>query len=380
MGGPTIAGQTWTLEPKWVHGVEQLWSRSPRVPWRPTSGDVLAVRNPDTRAAHWALRGHAMLRGAGWHIAVAGWDGAAWVNVGVVSSRVSLGTGTRTGDVLEPSGVEADRPGRFIWYEAGELLDAWVSITDGSNQVLAPILLQPEGRWEQSAEIPLRIHLDRSRAVVAGSWPSSGTVALYMPQAALVHQKVSVDYAAWRYTVTWLPLTTVPDDLRGIGRLVTGEVAVMGQEYGWGRSVVTDARLEETEDEGDHVQIRQLAPPRRSVRIDWMDGVDRTQIQVASPSPDVVRRNIAGNPIAAVAGTPGALEGMFRDLANRRSQVVYLPRIEIPATNVTVQNLNRRADMVLGRLRGELTHENVMGDEGVTDLVRMAALTVLEET
>lgn len=378
-GGPVYAGQSWTLAPAWVHGVEQLWSRSPSRGWRPTDGDVLTLRVPGAAAPHWSIRGHVMVQGAGWALAIEGYTGSAWDSIGTLTSAVELGQGTLGGDVLAPTGLPATRPGRDVWYTAGELRGWWVSITDGANQVLAPILHQPEGRWEQGAEIPLRLHLDRDRTVVVGARPASGTVTLYSPQAAFIHQRVTTDYSAWRYTVSWLPLTTVPDELLEIGRLVAGEIWIAGQEYGWGRQVVTYDQLEEQEAESTQVLIRSLSAPIRTVRLDWTDGVDLTQIQRAEASPDHVGRNQAGDPIASLGGTSAGIEGLKRELAARRSQVVYLPRVSIPATSAGTQSLWRREDIVLGRVLGDTARENVMGDEGTSELERLAALTIREE-
>jgi len=159
---------------------------------------------------------------------------------------------------------------------------------------------------------------------------------------------------------------------------------VHGEEYGWGRTldVVQGAEVTEARD-GTRIAAT-IRPARRIVEYGWPDPTDMTAAldPDGDPDPDYLEAsaNAGSLPVASARGTPYHVEGVVRRLGGGASGVVYLPRIPRIALNEAHEVLNRRHELMLGRVTSDIAIETVQGNELENEVVRVAVLRIEQET
>jgi hypothetical protein len=113
-------------------------------------------------------------------------------------------------------------------------------------------------------------------------------------------------------------------------------------------------------------------PPRRELTIAWQDGADLSAL----------RRTATPPYLSAAAGTPGlaADQDVWHQLAGlvaaSRSTLPVVALAEVPPTTATIVH----PDLWLyGTLQGRVQANNVQGNEGRDEVVRVESLTIREQ-
>ena len=96
--------------------------------------------------------------------------------------------------------------------------------------------------------------------------------------------------------------------------------------------------------------------------------------------PDYILNSADGSakPVGSPAETPYLMEGLVSVLnpdGGPARAVVYLPTIPKAGTTVT---LNRRHQMIAGRVTSPVQIESIQGDEGSDEVWRVASVTIEE--
>ena len=68
---------------------------------------------------------------------------------------------------------------------------------------------------------------------------------------------------------------------------------------------------------------------------------------------------------------------MAREIDGADTPIVYLPSVAPMVGSLAV--LNRRHQLLYGRIASDISIENVLGEEGDSELVRVATMSILEE-
>jgi len=139
------------------------------------------------------------------------------------------------------------------------------------------------------------------------------------------------------------------------------------------------ANVQRTVSEDGTDRMRKLGPETRQVQIDWMDGVDETQIS-GTPDPDYVSTSTTGGSLGAADLRSAArqLAGMVSLTDGGKVPVVYLPKISKGSSGNDTEMFNRRASLLYGRMASSVRREMVQGDEGRNEVVRVSRITIDE--
>lgn len=387
--GSAVRGDTWTIEPEHDYALARCLPAtgllSPRWAWRSTSTAVQTIALQLSEVGDTSL-GSDLIGIAGFgcnipRILIHGYDvdTTTWVLLATVDLHEGLSglRWTREGTAVRPTGSGNSTNEPYLYHEEAA---GWTFAL--SDTVARRITHSAEGKWTDETQ---------RKPVLMGEFesvdPTSGTSGYLIPSDwCVVLDLQGVVYSALRITIP-APTTGIPapaETYWQIGTLIVGPVVVHGEEYGWGRTldVVQGAEVTEARD-GTRIAAS-IRPARRIVEYGWPDPTDMTAAldPDGDPDPDYLEAsaNSGSLPVASARGTPYHVEGVIRRLGGGASPVVYLPRIPKIALNEAVEVLNRRHELMLGRVTSDVAIENVLGNELENEAVRVAVLRIEEET
>jgi len=386
--GSAVRGDTWTVEPEHDYAVTRALPAtgllSPRWAWRSTSTAAQTIALRLSEIGDTSL-GSDLIGVAGFgcnipRIQIHGYDDgtASWVLLATVDLHEGLSglRWTRDGNAVRPTGSGNSTNEPYLYHEEAA---GWTFAL--SDTVARRITHNAEGKWTDEAQ---------RKPVLMGEFgssdPSSGTGGYLIPSDwCVVVDLQGATYSALRITIP-APTTGVPapaETYWQIGSLIVGAVVVHGEQYGWGRTldVVQGAEVTEARD-GTRIAAS-IRPARRIVEYGWPDPTDMTAAldPDGDPDPDYIKAsaNAGSLPVTSARGTPYHVEGVVRRLGGGASPVVYLPRIPRIALNEAVEVLNRRHELMLGRITSDVAIETVLGNELENEAVRVAVLRIEEE-
>jgi hypothetical protein len=121
---------------------------------------------------------------------------------------------------------------------------------------------------------------------------------------------------------------------------------------------------------------RVAAPPRRTIEVSWMDGLDTSDVEggLQDQAPDY---SSVGTEAASWAGQGYQLSGILRRTDGAADTVLYLERLPVGLAGLHV--INRRDRLLLARLDSPISVETAQGDEQADEVVRIAAVSLSEE-
>jgi len=301
---------------------------------------------------------------------IEGYNGSAWVSLTSFNSAKDHDAldWVRKGDTVRPNGAASP----VFMSHAHEWAGGYFKFSAGEG-ACRKILTNPGGVWDNSASarrVALSLEgtdgTEGSTGVAGAIWP--GSFAVLVPLGG-------VDYSAFRIVIDASQGTA--EGYYKIGQIVIGRVALLADEYAWGRTIDTipGAEIVEGRDGKDRPEV--FAPDRRVVEFGWSDGVDERAVEGDNPTPVYLSGSTASGalPLAAEGGTVRAAEGISRAIEGPRRALVYLPRVEVGATAVV---LSRRDSLMLARVASPIRREVVVGDELENEVVRTAAVTLRE--
>ena len=374
VAGPTRHDEKWRVKTAFDYPDDHLFpsqAPSPRAVWRSkdTSEQILA----------WDISGLAYARmensslacvllGINFKTAVlekktgGGWSTVCTINAAEGFEGLRF---ERAGEIVFPeTGGGAHKAGRYIMFD--ELPGG--TFYDDTNGKHRKIDGNTEGAWtNESAKHPF-VNLKGADDTEA----TSGDCEIWAPNAAGLAHSYTSDARYYRLRI---PAQTTADGYFEIGQMVIGPLAVFGTQYGRGRQVVTRNNTERINLPNGEVRARKRGPQSREVEFAWTNGVDASQINRADPVPDYVAAAVGQEPMASLKDTLYLMDGLIRKQNGAGKPVVYFARI---AADSTDDQTNNPREFVYGRITGDATRSNILGDEERTDLDRLNTITIQE--
>jgi hypothetical protein len=377
--GPAWRGDTYTIATRYEYEWQRILpavSSSPRVRWRSTDENehTFALYLDETlQATAESMPGNDVIAiglfGINWRtgkLQRRDVGGGSWVDLVTLDAATGMDTlhYTRRGNTIIPAtGTEGDTP----YLYSNEMAGGTFAYDSGTPRHIG---WHSEGAFANSTDRKLAtLVLDD----VAGADSGSGTAGkVWAPNMVAVVSMRGERGAAYRLVID---AQTTADGYFEIGNMVLGPVALFGHRHSWGRAVdVEHGAVVSTSPDRISRSVK-YSPVARKVAFAWQDGVDLTQMLGTDPDPDYVKLEASGEVGASRHESPLLLDGLISYLDGPHRPVVYLPEI---ASALQTQVLTRRHQMVYGRSLDGVSIENVQGDEGTDEVVRVAAVSVEE--
>jgi hypothetical protein len=384
--GPGFTNDYFNLAPDYDYPVsclDPIETPSPRQSWRSQndSDDVyLAYTLQGTTSTDESgMRGPLL----GLVVLGANWD------AGEIQGRNSAGTWSMIYELDASTGLAplhfscqgaTVRPnsssGTNIFLKTNEFAGATLSMGSG---IFRKIRSNSGGRWSTAGGQQAVIILDE----VDGSEPATGTTGAIHPKnfAVVIAQSATQGYRALRLWIEGGQGTA--DGFFEIGTLAWGHVEVFADEYAWDRTQQTETSIERAVATDRTDRVRVMAPPIRVARISWTNPINTSQLYSQSePEPDYLTgSSISGAAaVASVGATPYQVEGLISLTDSGRIPVAYIPKLPFggATSNLQVQLLNRRDQLIWGRLLGGVSLETAMGQELDDEMVRVSQIEIEE--
>lgn len=207
--------------------------------------------------------------------------------------------------------------------------------------------------------------------------PTSGEARIIPNHIAVTGALRGQKAPAWSIEILDTPTAT--GDYR-IGTLLIGPVIIQAPQYTRGRSMTltphTDLFI--TSDQNVYSQTR--AKPTRSLRLSWSQGITTHDYynNVLEPDYFVASTQSGSLPIASLNDVPYQIEGLYRYLSDGGLPLVYLPKIKVDTGSDQIQVHNRRESFLYGITDGDLSYDNMLGDEMSDEVLRVATITISE--
>jgi hypothetical protein len=381
--GPAFQGETWRIKPEHTYAITNILPQSnpsPRRGWRNVADNLeqLIVFDIASSMTSARLMNHSVFIGVFESnletVVIETYDGATWNTLGTLTSTEewdSLQYDQRGRTLIPRQGVSTTGE-RYLWYAAhvGDTVDLG---TGAPTTDYHKVKRNTEGAWLGATTTKKPTLLLESSP--AGN-QSFGTMKIRRKDFGLVVHSYNDDDYLLRLRI---PAQHTADDDYRIGQIFVGHVAAFGQDYDRGWSVSREWDTEVLRRTGGTRRGRKRGPSRRVVEVAWADAaVDSSRVQDTSPDPNYL---IGQTSVDLAIGTPfdvvQLVEGVTEEAGGPETPVVYLSRIPTDASAdhpITDPRL-----MVYGRIESDHRLDNVLGDEGKTELNRSGTLTVREE-
>ena len=389
VAGPTLVGDSWTIEPRYDYGVNNVLvseAPSPRQPWRSVDATqhVLAWVVETGAGAVTPFRGPLgaiYLGGCNFRTAtLEGRNGAgAWVSLGVIDMAAQSRPlkWVRNGTIIEPDTSSTTSAGYF--WPHGILRGARFvpDVTAAAGLTAKAISTSSEGNWTNGSGRRLRLEVADTTGLGA-----SGTNGAIVHKSGLLVWNNDPKYNAYRLTI---PAQHTVESYFEIGTMVLGHVLAFGRRYSWGRQMQTSPNTTLTTGRSGARRAQNLGPSRRSVEFGWTDGTDVSAVRTGTPA-DYVNAAASGGGDAAATwyDAPLSVEGLVRELYGSATPIVYLPWIERQALGTT-WTASHPDLMLYGRIVSDVSVENVQGEEWLAsgaangEVVRTSTVRIEEE-
>lgn len=389
--GPSEVGESWAISTAFDYPVDNLLSPSPRVTWR--SGTDLSAEmqigvrwtNPIDSADEDRWAGNDLLgvylgnHNLG-HVLVEGWDAdtSSWVSLADVSLAIEGLGYIRAGDTVRSTGLGASTP----LVRMSEFNGGYVVFSKGTTGESREIAQTWEGKWSSTSRRPV---LQLANDQMDGTEPATGTTMDLVPKDAMV----LISLEGRRFTGFRLRIPS-PDDGSGyptppegywrIGALVIGPVLAHGDDTAWGRTLRTEPNVAMVTMPDGTRSTRVLGPPRRLELFGWADGVDTLYASEDHDDPyHQTWEDGSGEAFGLERYTPWQLEGLSVLLNGAHTPVVRIPDLDKNPEGVSVAVLNRRHELLYGRVVTPIQLDTVQGTEGSGEVMRVGQVTLAEE-
>ena len=384
--GPSYLAETWRIEPEHTYALSNILpgsNPSPRRGWRSTGDNVeqLITFKLDPDFANARLLNHALvvvlLESNLESVVVEKHDGATWSTLVTVTSTddwTGLKYSRRGRTVIPDTGV-ATTGERFVFYGAlkGDTIDLGTGVAADD---LHKVARNTEGAWKDTVTKKPTIVLGDDNMPAGLGATATGTMAVRRKDfGAIVHSYDEDD----QHLRVRIPAQHTADDDYRIGTLFIGHLAVFGHQYDRGWSVTREFDAQTFNRSGGTRRARTRAPSRRAVEISWAEtAVDGSEVLKSQPDPNWIQGQSAVNlGIATPYDVVQLVEGVHEEAGGPVTPVVYVSRIPTDAS--ATHALSDSREFVYGRLEADVRLDNVLGDEGKTELNRTNKITIREE-
>lgn len=383
--GPSLVGETQRIAAVYERGVDLVYpstAPSPSRAWRNLADDVDVAfvwdleRSPAFADSFWESTSLGVfLQNTNVRLArLQGWNGAAWVDILLLDP--SLGY----------SGLPCARRGRIVYAAGGvptaeqwspHMMHAGDSLfwDNGETQVIRRIATNSEGGWRGGAGGTKLARLNLDPAYLLGTEAATATATIFRRNYGGIVHNVSTTY---RYVRLFIGRHRTYSGYYEIGSLAIGPVYVFGLQYGRGWSQERAVNVDvQTKPHGSR-SARVLGPRRRAVELSWAEQPqDTSRMWDSEPSPDFLTGVAGGDPVASLADTTYQVLGLGDRTDGPSQPVVYLGRIDRGA-GAHLYTLD--PTWLYGRVVTEApSAENVLGNEGVSEVHRVNRLRIEEE-
>ncbi len=378
--GPGYVGDSWTVPPKYDHGVENLhWARqpSPRRTWRSTQvasdeniawetassvtttlGRFLGISLMNVNFPTAYLQGNL---GAGW-VTLATYNG----KVDFTSLEWSRTAGSDRITVNSTSSTAAR------WIQPEELVGATVSLGGGKYR---KIRAHTEGSWGTDAAAAGRtveLWLDG----VDDSEGTSGSLDIWARNGVVfVHPTTTNHYRRYRLNI---PAQANADGYFEIGTLIIGSLYVPGQQHTWNSTASYGSNASMSESSDGVTRVRERGPVRRTWTWDWSDAVDISRIRDTA-NPDYITPDSMSysDGVATYQDAPFKIAALLKKCKSGQIPVVAVASIPTLASTTSVTQTDPTL-FLYGRVSGDISLEMVIGNEGVDEVLRGGSFPVVE--
>lgn len=381
-GGPTLRGEAWSIATRYDYELRRILDfGSPRLTWRSTSlaQQQIALKFDDGVGED--TYGPGSLFGlAGFNCNIAqiklyGLDrlGAATLlgTANLCTNLDSLHYARAGGSIRPATATSSGTP----YLRRNEVMNATFRL---DNTYSYRIRNHSEGRWGTAAAYRIRptLILEAPSSIATGS----GTGGAIIPRDwTILIDLVGTAYSGILVEIQ-APSGSIPRPAESyfeIGTLVPGWVAVSGKRPSWGRQTDLEAATELVDARDGTSRARNVAPNRRTISPAYSDGIIQTLLDT-SQDPDyvVASSDSSVEAHASYQGTAYTIEGIARELQGSKYPMVYLPRITVGSG---LRVINRRAELLLARLVGEISVEAPLGNEFRSEMTRLGRFPLREE-
>ncbi len=390
-GGPTRVGDTWTIATRYDHAISRAVSdTSPRKTWRSAAVEdqeiAFKIRGDLTADCRFesALLGIALLNQNVPSILIKGYDAdtSTWVTIGTVNTYDGMGSGLkwlRVGNTVTPGTTAGSQTPYLHHQEHRGATFVLANALSGSVHARR-IASHSEGAWRGTDATRIRpvLVLDG----VTGSEATSGSNGVLIPRDVVILIDLGTTaYSAIKLTLLEPTASGDPEpaeDYFEVGRFLVGPVRVFGRDYDWGRTIANEAGTELAEARDRTRRSRVAAPVRRILEQAWTGGYDQTDVEADDADPAFISAATGGGavPVASVEGAPYTVVGVLREIDGADVPVLTIARF---TRSTSIRVLNRRGELLYGRLESPVRQETVQGEEGRDEVVRIPPIRFVEE-
>lgn len=384
--GPTFRNEDWHIDTRYEYPVSNVFpdvASSPRRPWRSLDDNVAAEIVFSVGSAITYPMGALI----GVYLGEANFGTAelygknavnAWVKICDVDLRAKTALKwTRNDRLVQPDVSGANAVPYYL--PTNILADSHIKLDQGQQEAAKVYKIETNsaGTWGQggSGSLQTRILLD---AVPTVSGTTSGVAAELWIKDCLTVVPLTAAYKSFKLKIA------AQDTAEGyftLGAFNFGQVFPLGSylmEYGWGRAMEWATSVEQVEGRSGIRSVQNLSPTRRAVELAWVDGVETSGLMDANPN-WVVGWN-GGQPVVVPADVPYSLPGLVEYLGGADKLVTYCAAFAVPVNGTTAIHTTDRRLLLHGRFVSEsLRVDNVLGDEGKTELLRLGTGRIEEE-
>jgi len=269
---------------------------------------------------------------------------------------------TRSGDAITVAGPPIGS-GDFRWLHADELVGG--SIDFGSG-VVRKILSHTAGYPSNAATVVPTFRIDDP-----GSVPASGTMQLiHHSGVAVLSEYTPATTRFWRFRI---PVQTTSDGYFEAGAIALGAAIVPGKRWAEGFTMAVEPIVASSDSQSGTRRLEERGEPRRRLTVSWAHGSKLDRLRSA---PATVETLSAGASTPVLAGRDDVVWQL--EALQKRSKSGQLPLVVLPKIPATYTTITDPSLYLFGVLEGTVQSAQVVGDEGVSEYVRIESLTVTE--
>ena len=290
----------------------------------------------------------------------------------------------RDGNTIKPD-ITTTSTGQY--YQRNELAGSYFIVNVGTGDTRT-IIGNTEGHFTSGATIAEKrciIYLDADE--MDGTEATSGATGAIVHRDTVTYLSLEGDnlYRAYKLTLNDSAVSAVdtpPGGKLRMGIAVVGPVVVFGKRQDNAYSVTRESQVESQRLIDGTQRSRVLAPSRRTMTINFNDGVDVTTARGSGDADYVTSHaTAASEPVAHVRDLPLVIDGLIDQLDGPHTPIVYCPNI--PRTSGSIVNSTFRAGRAGGTIYGRITSavglNAVVGDPMLTEVFTGPSITIEEE-
>lgn len=267
----------------------------------------------------------------------------------------------RSGDTITINGTNAGTDLR--WLHADEL--AGGSLDFGSG-VVREILSHTAGYPDNGASV-----VPVFRIKDPGSVPASGTMTLIHHSGVCVLSAYTpAPVRFWRFRIL---AQDTPDGFFTAGTIALGAAVVPGKRWAEGFTSAVEPIVASSDSASGTRRLEERGTPRRRLTLSWSHGSKLDRLRANPSGVDTISAD-TGRPV--LAGRDDVIWQM--EALQRRSQSGEVPLVVLPSIPAGTATITDPSLYLFGVLEGTLQAAHVVGDEGVSEYIRIEAMTVTE--